>query len=127
MRGRTGRRPSPAPLKARRGAGMLDPTTLEAAARDTASPVGAGIGRRPGRPTRGHERSHQTQPQPQPTGQLKSKSFCRVRFSSEKYGKDDSATAPSQILPASSPRAILVRTGPKNALPSMAMVGVPTS
>ena len=37
------------------------------------------------------------------------------------------ARAPSNTFTASSPRGILVSTGPKNATPSMWIVGVPTS
>jgi hypothetical protein len=36
------------------------------------------------------------------------------------------ATHASQIRPASSPRGILLSTGPKKAAPSKAIVGVPT-
>ena len=42
-------------------------------------------------------------------------------------GNDDERDAPSHSRPASSPRGIRVSTGPKNAAPSNAMVGVPTS
>ena len=60
-------------------------------------------------------------------GQAKCRSLWRVRFSSAKYGNEAKATAPSQMRPASSPLGIRVSTGPKNACPSMAIVGVPTS
>ena len=51
----------------------------------------------------------------------------RVRLSSKKYGLAASISAPSNIRSASSPRGTRVITGPKNATPSMWMVGVPTS
>src|SRR6478735_8912182 len=60
-------------------------------------------------------------------GQSKMGPSVRLRLSSKKPGVPATSTQPSQSRAASSPFGAGVTTGPKNATPLTAMIGVPTS